>query len=172
VSLICGSYWSARLGFEAPWPQCLGLSGYGLLALHSVASLLLFSPDHYAKFFTDGSTSSLNFVGELSMLFGVLALGCFSCAAISSLPGTKAAISKDDWLKWQKVGAVGLYLTLGHVVVMGANVDLNHWLDPTEWPRLAFIPLPSITLVASLVILSTLILRFQSISARKSRSSQ
>lgn len=168
VGLVCASYWCSRLGKPSEWPRWLGLTGFALLSLHSIASLVLFSPGNYAKFFV-ASGMTLNFVGELSMMFGVTALGCFSCAAISSLPGVKNLITKEDWLKWQKVGVSGLYLTLGHVVVMGANVDWKHWLLPSEWPTLGIVPLPSITLISCILILPTLIFRLRSgaSSARK-----
>lgn len=61
----------------------LGLSGFALAVVHTVMSLLLFSPANYSKFFTE--TGALNLTGELSMLFGVLALAIFSIVTVSSL---------------------------------------------------------------------------------------
>ncbi len=158
LGLICSSYWSARLTARNYWPCWLGMLGYALAAMHTLSSLLLFSPGNYRKFFDEASLR-LNWVGEMSMLCGVISLACFTCAAVTSLAGIRDWLTSEEWRGWQKVGCWGLYFTLGHVLVMGLQglqpYDFGHWLNPPNWPRLAGIPMPPITLISVLILLAT-----------------
>ena len=124
----------------------LGLFGFGLGAIHGLISLLIFDPQHYPKFFTEGV---LNFTGELSMLFGVLALAIFAIVAISSIPSIAESLKQDKWLKIQRLGYLGLLLLAGHVFVMG----YKGWLQPSTWPG-GLLPISLVAfIIVALVIL-------------------
>jgi DMSO/TMAO reductase YedYZ heme-binding membrane subunit len=136
VALIAAAYalgplsrWWPRI-FERcrPLRKQLGLLGFGLAAVHGIASLLLFSPANYPKFFA--ADGSLNLTGELSMLFGVLGFFVFAIVAITSLPGMENVMSPKRWRLVQRLGYPALLLVLGHVLVMG----LEGWLKPAGWP--------------------------------------
>lgn len=127
----------------------LGLAGFGLGAVHGVISLLIFTPAYYNKFFD--VSGKLNLIGELSMLFGVLAILIFSMVAVSSLPGFFERLGEEKWKRVQRLGYGGLVLVGGHVLVMG----FGGWLTPAGWPG-GLLP---ISLVAFIVIAITLLLR-------------
>ncbi len=126
-----------------------GLLGFGLAAIHGLISLLIFSPAYYPKFFLVGG--KLNLVGELSMLFGVLAFFIFALVAISSIPAVVKSIEPGRWLAVQRFGYLGLILIFFHVFVMG----LAGWLKPAGWPG-GLLP---ISLVAAIVIALALLLK-------------
>ncbi len=126
-----------------------GLLGFGLAALHGLISLLIFSPVYYPKFFLE--SGELNLVGELSMLFGVLAFVVFALVAISSIPAVAKSMKPERWLAVQRVGYLGLVLVFFHVFVMG----LQGWLKPSGWPG-GLLP---ISLVAAIVIALALLVK-------------
>lgn len=126
-----------------------GLLGFGLAAVHSLASLLLFSPSYYPKFFT--TAGKLNLSGELSMLFGVLAFSVFSIIAVTSIPAVGKSIDSRQWQALQRLGYFALLLVLLHVLVMG----VEGWLKPAGWPG-GLLP---ISLVAFVIIAFTLLIR-------------
>src|SRR3989338_5522076 len=94
-----------------------GLLGFGLAALHGLISLLIFTPAYYPKFFL--GSGKLNLVGELSMLFGILAFFVFASVAISSIPAVAKSMEPERWLAMQRVGYLGLILVFFHVFFMG-----------------------------------------------------
>lgn len=126
-----------------------GLMGFGLGALHACISLLLFSPAHYPRFFAEDG--ALNFIGQLSMLFGVLAFAVFFVVALSSVPSIAASLSRAQWQAVQRAGYGGVLLVLLHVVTMG----YRGWGDPSRWPGF----LLPISLVAAIVLAVCLLLR-------------
>ena len=109
-----------------------------MAVIHAFMSLLLFSPQYYPKLFGHGD--KLNLTGELSMVFGVIALWCLSITAITSLPFMYDAIGADRWKRGQRMGYATLALVGGHVFVMG----FAGWLKPSGWHGY----LPPISLVA------------------------
>lgn len=126
-----------------------GLLGFGLAALHGLISLLIFTPAYYPKFFL--SSGELNLVGELSMLFGVLAFFVFAIAALASVPAIARSMGPQRWLAAQRLGYLGLILVFFHVFTMG----FEGWLKPAGWPG-GLLP---INLVAAIVISFTLLLK-------------
>lgn len=127
----------------------LGLFGFALAALHALISLLIFSQIRYPKFFSQ--SGNLNVVGELSMLFGILAFSVFAIVAISSIPGIINSQDSKRWLAVQRLGYLGLILVFFHVLTMG----LDGWLKPEDWPG-KMLP---ISLVAAIVIVIILLLK-------------
>jgi len=126
-----------------------GLLGFGLATLHGLISLLIFTPAYYPKFFL--TSGKLNLVGELSMLFGILAFFVFALVAISSIPAVVKSMDRQRWLAVQRFGYFGLILVFFHVFVMGSE----GWLKPAGWPG-GLLP---ISLVAAIVIAFVLLLK-------------
>lgn len=137
-----------------------GLLGFGLAALHGLISLLIFTPAYYPKFFLE--TGKLNLVGELSMLFGVLAFFVFALVAISSIPAVAKSMEPERWLAMQRIGYFGLVLVFFHVFSMG----LEGWLKPSGWPG-GLLP---ISLVAASVIALALLVKIAAIVSPKETS--
>lgn len=125
-----------------------GLIGFGFAAVHSVISLLLFTPAYYPKFFTPMGT--LTTEGMLSILFGVLAFIIFSIVAIASIPSVEATLGYKKWQMIQRTGYVGLLIVMLHVIFMG----WKGWLHPADWQGM----LP-MSLIAFLLIFIVLFLR-------------
>ena len=131
-----------------PAPKRLGLAGFGLTVVHMLMSLVLLVPKRYDKFFTaEGDLSS---IGELSLLFGVLGVAVLAIPAITSLPGMLESLGAARWRRAQRLGLVGLALSLAHVVVMG----IKGWLDVGRWPG----GMPPMTMIAVALTLPGLVL--------------
>ena len=130
-----------------------GLMGFSLAAIHALMALLIVSPHYYPKFFSEGGR--MNLTGELSLLFGVLALWCLSITAITSLPFMYEAIGADRWYRGQRMGYLALMLVAAHVAVMG----FSGWLKPADWPG----HLPPISLVAFIAALIPLLIKLRRI---------
>lgn len=149
------------------WPQTFtpilgsrkffGLLGFGLAAIHGLISLLIFTPAYYPKFFL--ASGKLNLIGELSMLFGVLAFFVFALVALTSIPTIANSMDPKNWLRAQRIGYLGLSLVFFHVLVMG----LRGWLKPADWPG-GLLP---ISLVAAIVIALALLLKITAIIFHK-----
>ena len=133
----------------------LGLIGFGMASLHALISLLLLTPASYPKLFAGDGT--MNFIGELSMLFGVLTFFLFALIAISSIPAVVDQMEHAAWLAVQRSGYFGILLIIGHVVVMG----YGGWLAPEKWPG-GLLPMSLIAFIiaATAIVLRTLAFLF------------
>ena len=152
LSYMLGSlarFWPNIFAGTLQLRKSLGLTGFGLASLHTVMSLLLFTPAYYPAFFAESGKLSL--VGNLSMLFGVLAFFVFTFVAIASAPGVEATLKRDQWLTLQRIGYLGLILVLAHVGYMG----FSGWLKPEGWPG-GLLPISLITVI---IIMFTLLLK-------------
>ncbi len=138
--------------------RSLGLIGFTIAALHALISLLIFSPSYYPKFFNE--TGKLTLEGELSMLFGALALFIFAIVAITSLPSIENKMNKKHWLSIQRSGYLAFFLVLLHVAFMG----FKGWLVPADWPG----GLPPISLIAFVIIALILSIRILTIFVKSS----
>ncbi len=138
-----------------------GLLGFGLASMHAFMSLLIFNQSYFPKFFEQ--SGQLNLTGELSMLFGVVALFIFSIVAISSLPSVEKSLEPKHWLTIQRLGYSAFALVMLHVFVMGSE----GWLKPSGWPG-GLLP---ISLVAFIIIALTLLLRIAIILFSKNKPS-
>ncbi|MEK7546810.1 MAG: ferric reductase-like transmembrane domain-containing protein [Patescibacteria group bacterium] len=141
------------------WPQIfdsklylrkpLGVLGFGTAALHSLISLAILSPAYYPRFFDLGG--KMNFIGETSLLFGVLAFLVFSAVSIASVPAIEERMKPGHWKSVQRLGYLAYFFTLLHVAIMG----FKGWFDPASYQY----GLISITLISSLFIILVFLLR-------------
>ena len=123
-----------------------GLLGFGVASLHGLISLLLFNSAYYPKFFAEGG--KLTMEGELSMLFGVLALFIFAIVSVTSVPSVEKGLHEKQWKFIQRIGYVAYVLVLLHVTVMG----FVGWLKPSDWPG-GLYPISMITFVIIAIVL-------------------
>ncbi len=137
-----------------------GLFGFSLAAFHSLTSLIIFTPAYYPKFFIDND--KLNLIGELSMLFGVLAFFVFTSVAYSSIPQVANSMNPKRWLIVQRLGYFGLILVFFHVLTMG----IEGWLKPSNWPG-GLLP---ISLIAAIVIFLTLFVKITAVIFFKTKA--
>lgn len=126
-----------------------GLLGFGLASIHGLISLLIFTPAHYPKFFSN--VGELNLAGELSVLFGVLTFFVFTIVALASIPAIAKSMGHQRWLATQRLGYLGLILIFFHIFVIG----LEGWLKLAGWPG----GLPPISLIAAIIIAFALLLK-------------
>lgn len=156
ISYALGSlarFWPKTFVSALSLRKFFGLLGFGLAAVHSLVSLLIFTPAYYPKFFL--SSGKLNLVGELSMLFGVLAFFVFAIVALASVSAIAKSMEPERWLAVQRLGYLGLILVFFHVFIMG----FEGWLKPAGWPG-GLLP---ISLVAAIVIALVLLLKITAI---------
>ncbi len=106
----------------------LGLSGLYFAGLHIVLSLVLLSPANYAKFFMEDG-GKLNLTGEITFLFGVLAISFLMFPAITTLPLMYEALGGERWQRAQRMGYWAIAMVAGHTFTMG----YKGWLDPSGW---------------------------------------
>jgi len=126
-----------------------GLAGFSLSAMHVFMSLIIISPAYYPKFYEG---DMMNFNGEMSMLMGVFSIYCFTIPAITTIPFMQEAVGIKKWQKGQQMGYIGLFTALLHVLIMG----FAGWFTVDKWPGY----LPPITLIAALIALIPLYLKF------------
>lgn len=126
-----------------------GMAGFSLSAMHVFISMIILTPSYYPKFYHG---EMMNFTGELSMLMGVLSIFFFTIPAITTIPFMQEAVGIKKWQKGQRVGYLGLLTALLHVLIMG----YSGWLDVEKWPGY----LPPITLIAALIAIVPLYLKF------------
>jgi hypothetical protein len=132
-----------NLGFPVPkgWllaRKALGMSGFLLVLIHALMSFLLFRPSVYHQFF--GANDTLNLVGGLSMLAGVLAfviLWGYNLSFQTFLREDHAFIA---FITSRRFMLFALVLGGLHLLFMG----FQGWLKPEGWHG----GLPPISLVA------------------------
>ena len=134
-----------------------GVFGFGIGALHAFTTLLMFNPNYYPRMFD--KAGKLTAQGELSMLFGILALFVFSAVAITSFPSIEEKMDKGKWLMIQRVGYLAYFFVMLHLVFMG----YRGWLNPKTWPG----GLWPISLISFLIVLFVFVLRFMAIFKQK-----
>lgn len=127
----------------------LGIFGFGLAALHAIASLILLRPSYYPRFFTE--EGQLNFIGETTMLFGVLAFLIFTGITLTSLPGVESRMDQNRWKFIQRLGYLAYIFVLSHVAIMG----FRGWFRPDSWQY----GLISISLISAMIIVLVLLMR-------------
>lgn len=120
----------------------LGLAGAYLMGIHILMSLISLHPNMYNKFFALDGT--LSFIGELSMVLGVLAAAAFLYLTITSLSKHIEQLDGTVKIAFGKISIWGLVLLFGHTVVMG----YQGWGDFAHWP----LGLPPISLLSAMGI--------------------
>ncbi|MBI4017656.1 MAG: ferric reductase-like transmembrane domain-containing protein [Candidatus Aenigmarchaeota archaeon] len=156
MSLILGPlarFWPRVFATKFYLRKYFGLLGFGLAALHSLISLMIFSPAYYPRFFEEGG--KLTAAGELSMMFGVIALFIFSIVAITSLPSVEKTMGRKRWLDVQRAGYMAFALVGLHVFAMG----YKGWTQMAAWPG----GLPPITLLAFVIVAFVILMRLLAI---------
>ena len=142
ISISAGFLFRKKAGTWRAAQKFLGRTGYVLIILHVLMSLLLFRPEVYDKFFT--VEGNLNAVGEWSMM-----LGCLGIIALIMIHNSYQNSEKDNYI--QKISRSGgfmlfmLSVSALHIGILG----YEGWLTPREWPG----GLPSFTLISVLFFL-------------------
>ncbi|MYC68836.1 MAG: hypothetical protein F4X12_21210 [Acidobacteriia bacterium] len=134
-----------------------GLTGFGMISMHILMSMVLLSPANYEKFFA--ASGKLNLTGEVTFLCGVLAYGCLLFPAITTLPHMYDAFGMERWLRAQHLGYATLALACGHTFAMG----YKGWFDLSTWPG----SMPPITMLGFLAALSALVVKSVRVIARR-----
>jgi len=127
-----------------------GLMGFFLAGMHAFFSLCILRPAYLAKYF-EADGGRLNFVGELGMAVGVVALFALLSPAITTLPMMAKALGGVRWKRTQRAGYFALLLVVIHLVVLG----LKGWLAPKGWHG----GLPPISLIAVVAALVPLLVK-------------
>lgn len=113
----------------------LGMAAAYFLLIHVIATLVLFSPEYFPKFFKENS-SRLTLSASISLLCGAVSFACLLHlwrVSISTRKGTDLSLVNG-------LGRIVLILVAGHTGFIGARV----WLHPETWPG----NLPPVTLFA------------------------
>lgn len=129
--------------------KSIGVIGFGVASIHAIASLILFDKAYYSRFFLENG--KLNWVGESTMLFGILAFLIFAIVSISSLPDIEERLQKDQWKVIQRLGYAAYVFVLLHVGLMG----YRGWFQADSWQY----GMASITLIACLFIVFVFLMR-------------
>jgi hypothetical protein len=120
--------------------KALGMTGFLMVLIHVLMSLMMFKPAIYGKFFEENGTLTL--LAGLSMLAGVLAfvvLWGYNLSFQTHLREDKVFI---QFITSRKFLLVAMTLGAAHLFFMG----YKGWLNPSGWHG----GLPPISLVATL----------------------
>jgi len=129
-----------------------GLTGAAMIGMHACAGFIMLSPAYYEKFFLE--VGKMNLTGELTFLFGILALACLFFPAVTTLPHMYEALGGARWQKAQRMGYYCLLFACAHTFTMG----WKGWLDTSTWPG----GLPPITMLGFVVALAALVAKLTS----------
>lgn len=118
----------------------IGILGFYIAIIHAIISFIILKPSYFSKFFSpDGK---LNFIGEVSMLAGVICLCLLLVATYKSYP-TVIEESKVDLKLIHQLVLWAIVLNIIHLLFMG----FSGWLKVNEWPGM----LPPVSLVSLLI---------------------
>lgn len=121
----------------------LGMISLWLLMIHAMVSLATLSPVYYATLFlaTNNLETKMNFVGEMSILWGVFGVAFFWIFGFGSIPSVGVNMSRlQVYLITDVVVWIGLICGTIHVMVIG----INSWNDVDSWPG----SMPPVSLVS------------------------
>ena len=127
--------------------KALGMTGFLMVLIHVLMSLMMFKPAIYGKFFEENGTLTL--LAGLSMLAGVLAfvvLWGYNLSFQTHLREDKVFI---QFITSRKFLLVAMTLGAAHLFFMG----YKSWLNPSGWHG----GLPPISLVATLFFVTVYI---------------
>lgn len=134
----------------------VGVLALYFLYLHACLMLFIFGGEYF-RFMLNDSNGKMRWTSETSMLFGVISTSFFSIVGIASLPSVGAVMNKAQaTLVFGPLVWLGLMTALVHIIVLG----FESWKDKDEnlqaWPG----DMPPVTLMASLIPLLVLFLKF------------
>ncbi len=138
-----------------------GLTGFAMISMHIFMGFIMLSPAYYEKLFHE--SGKMNLTGELTFLFGVLAVGCLFFPAVTTLPNMYEALGGQRWLRAQRMGYWALALACGHTLTMG----YSGWFDVSTWPG----SLPPITLLGFLAALIAIVVKLVFVARGRGGSS-
>jgi hypothetical protein len=124
--------------------KSLGMSGFLLVLIHALISIMLLNPTVYGKFFEENGTLTL--LAGLSMLGGILAfvvLWGYNLSFQTHLREDKVFI---QFITSRKLLLIAMTLGAVHLFFMG----YKDWLNPSSWHG----TLPPISLVAFVFFVS------------------
>jgi len=128
--------------------RSLGISGFLLLAAHSVASVAILTRAYFPALFGGRYLST---AGEVSLWSGSLAALLFAAPALCSVRSVRRKLGEARWKRAQRLGYAALALTAVHVLAIGSR----NWAAVSSWPG----GLPPITLLSFLVCLAPIVAR-------------
>lgn len=143
LALLAAAYLVRESGLRLRY----GLSGFGLSLLHVLMTLPIFNAQTYPKLYAQ---NALSLSGELAVLAGCLAVAALCFPAAASLPAIKQALGSETWLRWQRLGYLGILFSALHVIPIG----WQGWWTPETWPA----HMPPITVWSFLLALIPLAL--------------
>lgn len=113
-----------------------GISAFHLACIHIVMSVVILNRDYFPKLF---GTTQMNLVGELTVLFGVLASYAICHARHHNLTQVKPKV-------FQIIASVFI---LGHLISIG----YSGWLEADLW----YGDLPPISLLSFIIVMTNLL---------------
>ncbi len=107
--------------------RALGMTGFLLALIHALMSFLLFKPNIYKQFFLENGT--LNLIGGLSMLGGVLSLVVLWGYNLSFQTHLREDTQFIKFITSRRFLLTAMLLTLMHLFFMG----YEGWVNPGSW---------------------------------------
>ena len=107
--------------------KALGMTGFLLVLIHALISFLLFKPEIYGQFFESDGT--LNLIGGLSMLGGVLAFVVLWGYNLSFQTFLREDQKFIRFITSRKFLLTAMLLSLVHLFFMG----YKGWMNPGGW---------------------------------------
>jgi len=146
VTLLALAYLSRGKQFAS---EC-GVLGLLLAIAHVLMTPPIQSPAYYNKFYAG---QHLTVTIEASLLAGVIAVIVLVFPGVASIPGVRASIGEERWLRWLRAGYWALALTALHCALQG----WSGWFTPAKWPGY----MPPITLIATLTALAPIVVKLR-----------
>jgi hypothetical protein len=144
----------------------VGILALYFVFLHACLMLFIFGGEYF-RFMLNDTRGKMRWTGEASMLFGVISISFFSIVGIASLPSVCAVMNKAQaTLVFGPLVWLGLMTALAHIMILG----VESWSEKDEnlqvWPG----DMPPVTLMATLVPLLVLFLKFLQVTITLSQA--
>jgi hypothetical protein len=101
--------------------------GFQFILIHVLCSFALLNENYFGKFYDQGK---LNLIGELSMLFGIIA---FVVLIIHNYRELISNLTSEEYilpLKTNSLRILGRIFVAVHLITMG----IKGWITPATWP--------------------------------------
>lgn len=142
-------FWSKKWVPRLRLRKQMGLTGFMLVVLHAIFSLIMLSSAYYPKMFTEAGR--LTPESEASLVLGTMALLIFSVAAITSFNPFKQSMKYHQWKRLQRTGYIAFVMVFFHIFL----IKWQGWIDPSNWLN----GLPPASLVGASFIVFVLLMR-------------